>query len=351
VTITFRPAVREHTPLIIGIGGPTKSGKTFSALRLAVGLAHGGPVAMINAEGPRGHQYADTFKYIAADLEAPFRPARYTDALQAATAVKPAVVIVDSASHMHDGPGGILEWHEEILDRIAGKDYDKRQRATFAAWVEPKQAENQFIYQMLSMRIPIILCFRAKEKIKIVNGKPVELGWQPIVGERVAFETIFTLMLPPHSKGAPDLSISEMREPFDAIVPKGKQIDEDLGRRLAEWAAGSTKGKPKPAPAQPTAPTPAASDGDEEHPLFSPKADHVAAIELARAGLGKPIPGPIWAALCQEVCGCAPEELEKADAAALADLHGLLKGIKAKDKGSIQRANAIAMKAKAGTPR
>ncbi len=158
-------------------------------------------------------------------------------------------MIIDSASHMHDGPGGVLEWHEEILDRVAGKDYDKRQRATFTAWVEPKAAENAFIYAMLAMPCPVVLCLRAKEKIKISKGKVEELGWQPIAGERVAFETIFTLMLPPHSKGVPSLEISEMREPFDAIVPKGKPIDEDLGRKLADWSRGGAQSRKTDEPA------------------------------------------------------------------------------------------------------
>ena len=243
MAITFRPAVRQDTPLIIGIAGPTKSGKSFSSLRLALGLANGAPVIMLNAEGARGHQYADTFKYLAYDLTQPFRPVKYTEALTEAAKMKPGAIIIDSVSHMHDGPGGALEWHEEILDRIAGKDYAKRQRATFTAWVEPKAAANQFIYQMLSMKCPLIICLRAKEKIKIQAGKePIDLGWQPIVDERVAFETMFTLMLTPHCKGVPDLDLSDMREPFDKMVPKGQAIDEALGRKLAEWAKGGVLG-------------------------------------------------------------------------------------------------------------
>ena len=239
---TFRPAVREDTPLIIGIAGPTKSGKTYSALRLARGLAQGGVVAMINAEGMRGHQYADKFTYITCDLTAPYRPSTYTEALKAAQKLRPAVVIIDSVSHMHDGPGGVLEWHEEELDRMAGSDFQKRDKCNMSAWIKPKADENKFIYQMLSMQCPVILCLRAKEKVKIVTGKPIiDLGWQPIVGERVAFETIFTLMLPPHSKGVPDLSISDMREPFDELVPRGKPIDESLGTALAKWAMGGAK--------------------------------------------------------------------------------------------------------------
>lgn len=239
MSFVFRPAVREHTPLIVGVSGPTKSGKTMSALRLATGIANGKDVVMINAEGARGHQYADKFKYLACDITMPYSPERFTEILTEAGKLKPGCIIIDSASHMHDGPGGLLEYHASELDRMAGQDYKKRDKCNFTAWIKPKGAENKFIYTMLGMDTPIILCFRAKEKLKIVPGKePVDLGWQPIAGERITFETIFTVVLPPHSKGVPDLSISEMREPFDTMIPKGKPIDEDLGRKLAEWAKG-----------------------------------------------------------------------------------------------------------------
>ena len=246
MSFRFLPAKRENTPLIIGLAGPTKSGKTYSAHRIAVGLAQGGTVAMINAEGAKGHQYSDKFHYLAGDITAPFRPARYTEALKAALALdpRPAVVIIDSLSHMHDGPGGVLEFHEDELDRLAGQDLKARQRSTWSAWVKPKADENEFIYTMLSADCHIICCFRAKEKLKLVKGKdPIELGWQPIAGERVAFETIFTLVLPPHSKGVPDLAVSEMREPFDTLILADRALDEETGAKLAAWAAGGAAPK------------------------------------------------------------------------------------------------------------
>ena len=235
---TFRPAHRQNTPLIIGIAGPTKSGKSYSALRLATGLTGGKPIAMLNTEGARGHMYSEQFTYLAADLTAPFRPTRYTEVIEVMKSMDLGCAIIDTISHMHDGPGGILEWHEEILDRVAGKDYAKRQRSTYVAWVEPKAAENKLIYALQDLTCPIILCMRSKEKIKISDGKVEELGWQPIVGDRIASETIFTLQLLPHSKGVPDLGISDMRDPFDHMVRPDTPIDEDLGRRLAEWARG-----------------------------------------------------------------------------------------------------------------
>jgi hypothetical protein len=238
--MTIRPAQRQNTPLIIGLAGPTKAGKTFSALRLATGLQGDGPIVMLNAEGPRGHQYADTFQYLSGEIEAPFRPEKYITGMRQAMAVQPSVLIIDSVSHMHDAPGGILHWHEEILDRMAGDDQKKRERATFSAWVQPKAAENEFIYAMLELRIPVILCMRAKEKLRLRKGKDPEFFWGPIVGERVAFETLFTLIFPPHARGVPDLAISDMREPFDTMVSETGPVDEALGRRLADWARGSS---------------------------------------------------------------------------------------------------------------
>lgn len=297
MTITFRPAVRENTPLIIGLAGPTKSGKTFSSHRLAIGLANGGTVAMINTEGPRGHAYAERFKYVACDLEPPYRATAYIDALDAAKTINPAVVIIDSGSHMHDGPGGTLEWHSEELDRLAGQDQGKRDRNNFTAWIRPKAAENAFIYSMLGMKCPVILALRAKEKLKIMPGKPpVDLGWQPIIGERIAFETIFTLVLPPHSKGVPDLSISEMREPFDTMVPSGRPIDEDLGRNLAAWAAGGI--------AKPTAPTVAAPPLKLVSPPSAPSGDRAALLaEITNLGNAKNMKSAARTALWEKHVG------------------------------------------------
>lgn len=240
---TFRPAVRVNTPMIVGLAGPSKSGKTYSSLRLAMGMADGGDIAMINTEGPRGHQYADTFKYLACDLTEPFGMKRYEEVIKDAAAIKPAVLIIDSVSHAHEGAGGMLDQHEKELDKMAGQDYAKRERMTWAAWVKPKADEANMINTMLQVGCHIVLCFRAKEKIKIVKGQPpLDLGWRPIGSDRIHFETAVTLILPPNSKGIPDMSAtgSELREPFDSMI-KAVQIDEALGKNLAEWARGGVK--------------------------------------------------------------------------------------------------------------
>lgn len=244
MSITFRPATRPTTPLVPALAGPTKSGKSLSSLLLGQGLAGDKQLVMINAgEGAKGHQYADRIPYLTVDLVPPYSPRRYTEYLKAALDLDPGCVIIDSATHMHEGTGGVLHMHETELDRMAGDDRAKRDRMNFAAWAKPKQQENEFIYALLEAGCHVVLTFRGKEKIKLKGGKVIELGLQPIASDRLTFETSFTLMLPPRCKGVPDLSLSDLRSPFDEMIKPGQAINADLGRALNAWAQGDNASK------------------------------------------------------------------------------------------------------------
>ena len=238
---TFRPAIRTQTPLLLGLAGPSRSGKTLSAIKLATGM--GGPVFMIDTERGRGLHYADKYTYQYAELLPPFTSERYTEAIQAAKAAGAKVIIVDSASHEHEGPGGMLEQHEAFLDRTCGTDYKKRERMTFTAWIKPKGEHNKFVNALLQMGADthFIFCFRAKDKLILKKGEePVHAGWTPICSSRFEFEMTSLLVLPEGSKGTPDLQATAagLREPLDQIFKPGVQLSEELGRKLAQWATG-----------------------------------------------------------------------------------------------------------------
>lgn len=243
MSITFRPGVKEKVPLMIALAGPSKSGKTMSAHRLATGMVGGNPrdVFMINTEGPRGHMYLDEFPHLVYDLDEPYAMDRYREAILAAKDAGCKALIIDSLSHAHEGPGGLLDWHERELDRMLGNDKDnwkRREQLTWAAWVKPKAAEAQLIGTMISVSFPIVVCLRAKEKLEIKKGEqPKDLGWQPICSDRVSFETVATLVLPAGCNGVPDLRAqgTGMRKPLVPLI-KAEQIDEGLGRRLMQWA-------------------------------------------------------------------------------------------------------------------
>jgi hypothetical protein len=261
--ISLRPAKRQNTPLIIGLAGPSKSGKSYSALRLAVGLAGGGRIIMLNTE-PHGHHYADTFTYDTADLESPHRIEKYLEAVDVVAQEKPAVLIFDTLTHLWDGIGGMKETKDEIALRMAKGDESRVDKMSAPAWAQVKAEENHFIYKLLELSCHIILCFRAKDKMAIPKkggGEWTIIPMQPIMSDRIAFETLFTLTFPEYAHGVPDLAISAMREPFDTLIPKGRPIDEALGERLAAWARGvpvgpspegETSHAPVPEPAGPS---------------------------------------------------------------------------------------------------
>lgn len=246
MTFTFRPAAREDVKLMIGLGGPSGSGKTYSALRLAKGLAAGKPIFGIDTEARRMLHYADDFQFQHAELAAPFAPERYEEAIRAAVIAGAAVVIVDSMSHEHEGPGGILEMHDQELVRMAGEDFGKRERVRFAAWIKPKMQHNRFLNAILQVPVHLIFCFRAKDKLMLVKNaqgkqEPVSIGFQPICSDRFEYEMTMMLMLPPASNGVPALTASatKLQQQHRSIVIADAPLDEGTGARLAQWASGA----------------------------------------------------------------------------------------------------------------
>lgn len=275
MAFTYRDAELSNATVFIGLAGPSGSGKTFSALRVATGLARGKPVYFIDTEARRGLHYANQFKFKHGELSAPFSPSHYLEAIHAAKAAGAGVLVVDSMSHEHEGDGGVLDMHETELDRMAGNDYAKRERVKFAAWIKPKRDRNKLVNAILQLGMHCVFCFRAKEKIALVkdnNGKqqPVALGFQPIVGDRFEYEMTALLMLPPNSRGVPDLALSKTQDQFAPFFKPGAQIDEMLGQRFATWADG--KAAPT-ATGTKTAPTGLTGPASAKNPPPSAAAD------------------------------------------------------------------------------
>lgn len=266
MSYTFRRAVREHVPLIIGLSGGTGSGKTYSAMRLANGMAGGKPFCVIDTENGRASHYADQFTFDVLDLRAPFTPDAYAQAISAADKAGYPVVVVDSMSHVWAGDGGVLDWQEDELERMAGSDYQRRESCKMAAWIKPKIAHKHMMQTLLQVKAHLILCFRAEEKIEMakVNGK-LEVrkkesligkdGWVPICEKNVPFEATCSFLLLASEPGKPHpIKLQEQHKPF--FKPTAP-IDEYAGEQLAKWAAGGTKS----APADTTAEARTAADG------------------------------------------------------------------------------------------
>lgn len=250
-TFDDKPATREPVPLFVGLYGPSGCGKTYSALRLATGIQRvsGGEIFVIDTEAKRSLHYAELFKFRHVEFKAPFSPLDYLAAVEHCVKKGAGVIVVDSFSHEHEGPGGVLEWHEQEVQRLSKAWKTSEDKTNIPAWGEPKKARRKLINTLLQMQVNAVFCFRAKEKIKIKTGeKPKQLGWMPIAGEEFLYEMTTNALLPPGSKGVPRWAGQEKGEEMMIKLPeqfrsillaRTEPLNEDIGEQLARWAAGT----------------------------------------------------------------------------------------------------------------
>jgi len=257
------PARREKVPLLVGLVGPSGSGKTYSALELATGIQSvvGGKIFFIDSEAKRALHYADKFDFQHVPLSQPFGSLDYLDALRYCNNNGAGVTIVDSMSHEHEGAGGMLDLHEEILQRMAGDDGAKRERMKMLAWAKPKQLRRELINGLLQLGGNFIFCFRAKESskpVKAPGGKTIveKVGFVPIAGDEFTYEMTANILLYPQSNGYPtwesdlvgERATMKLPEQFRGMFANGQQLSRSVGEAMARWA----QGEPGKAPVEPT---------------------------------------------------------------------------------------------------
>lgn len=235
-------AVRGRTPLVLGLVGPSGTGKTKSGLRLADGMARldkKRKTFVIDTEGGRSRHFAKEHEFEWVDFPPPHSPVDYLTALDYAIAQGAGRILIDSMSHEHDGAGGVLETHKQEM----GGDFKKQ----LQAWALPKQQRRALINRMVSSGVDLILCFRAARKIKPVSkAQPVDLGWMPVGGNEFMFEMTLKLLLLPGARGVPtfrseftgEREMIKLPGQFEALFARPLQLSEDIGEQLARWANG-----------------------------------------------------------------------------------------------------------------
>lgn len=191
-------AQREGARLVVGLAGVSGGGKTRTALEIAFGLANydASKVGLMCTENKRGRLYADCLvhpttgevqRFRVGDLAPPFSPQRYIDGIQAFEKAGVEVLVIDSTSHEWEGIGGC----EDIAQ--AGNPKNPN-------WAKAKAEHKRFMNALLQSPMHIIVCTRAREKMKLVKdsqGKTVyePQGVQPICEKNFAFELTASLMM------------------------------------------------------------------------------------------------------------------------------------------------------------
>lgn len=242
-------AKRAKVPLLIGIAGLAGSGKTFSALRLATGISriYKGPVFGIDTEAGRMLHYAERFTFRHVPFAPPFGPLDYLDAIRHCVSQGAGCVVVDSASHCHEGPGGTLDQHERLLDKWCGEDEGKRDKNKMRAWIEPKRELQRFVQGIVQLNTPIIFGFRARDKIKPgMGGKPEDMGTMAIADSSLIFEMTAQALLEPGCGGVPNWKPglkgeaiqTKLPEQFRKLLESKGPLSEEMGEFMGRWAMG-----------------------------------------------------------------------------------------------------------------
>lgn len=244
-------ATRSRVPLLIALVGPSGGGKTYSALRLATGIQRvtGGDIHVIDTESRRALHYADRFRFRHVPFGAPFGPADYLQAVEHCRKKGAGIAVIDSGSHEHEGPGGVLEMHDAETKRRAAAWKKSEDVVQMGAWGPAKAERRKMINAVLQLPITTIWCFRAKEKLKIIPGKqPQSRGWMPIAGEEFVYEMTVRCLLLPRADGVPtwqskesgELETMKLPEQFRELFAERRPLSEDIGETMAKWAEGGS---------------------------------------------------------------------------------------------------------------
>jgi hypothetical protein len=259
MSFVFRPAkdFTDRHGAFVSLTGGTNSGKTYSALRLARGIAGpNGKIAVIDTEGGRTLHLKEHFDFDVALMDPPFRPHLFAEAAKAVEDAKYDACLFDSFSMEWVGIGGVLDWQEEELaasvERAKNRndqrsEYAIREAGKMAAWIKPKGEHKAMVYSLLQRRIPIIFAIRGEETIKPgerPGDKPTKI-FKSICSPTFPFEVTISFRLDSGRKGFIDLSDPKswkMEAAHQAIFHDGEQINEEHGAALARWARGENGG-------------------------------------------------------------------------------------------------------------
>ena len=245
----FKKAQRTLAKLRLALTGTSGSGKTFGALLLAKGL--GGRIAVIDTERGSASLYADLPgmpEFDTLELDEPFSPERYIEAIKCAEDAGYDICIVDSMTHEWSGTGGCLE----INDQLARSKYRGN---TWSAWNEVTPRHRKFVDTILQSKMHMICTMRSKadtaqEKDGSGKTKVVKVGMKTEQrdGMDYEFSLVFDISADGHFANASKDRTSLFNQP---VI-----LSEEIGKKLREWidTAKPVSSAPDMIPAIPPAP-------------------------------------------------------------------------------------------------
>ena len=238
---TIEKAVRRGNKARVALAAPAGGGKTYTALTLAVVLAKGGDVLVIDTERGSASLYADQFEFQTLKWEPPYSP---TELAQVVSDVAPQfeVVVIDSLSHFWMGEGGTLDMVDAAAERARGNK--------FAGWKTGTPAQNDMVDAMLRCPAHVIVTMRSKMEYvqdKDEKGRTTirRVGMAPVQRDGIEYEFTLTADLDIEHR----LMVAKTRcsALADKVFRPGHAIE--MGKVLSDWLDGADPEQTAAAPA------------------------------------------------------------------------------------------------------
>ena len=228
----FKKAVRPVIWTKVLLASPSGGGKTFTALRVATGIKNAikkasnkdAKIAFIGSESQRDLIYANEFEYDILQLEAPYTPESYVDAINDAISEGYEILVVDSLTHEWSGTGGVLDIH----GKIPGNSY--------TAWQKVTPRHNEFLDAIIESPIHVIATGRGKDEVVLedLNGKQVPkkvgLGYDQRNNLEYLFTASFNIDRDTHIA-------SEFKDNTHLFEGRARMLSEKDGEALYKWAS------------------------------------------------------------------------------------------------------------------
>jgi len=237
----FKKAVKTKSRLRLAIDGISGSGKTYTALATADGMAEAikGKIALIDSEHGSASLYADRFAFDTLDLQE-FQIENYIEALEAAAKGGYEIVIIDSTSHAWDA---LVERVDRIANTMTGGN------TSFRAWAQGTPLQKKLIEAMLSYPGHVIVTCRSKTEYSVDKddkGKTTINKVGTAAVQRAGFEYEFTMAMTMDANHVGHVTKDRTSKFQDKFIDRpGKRFGKELIAWLNEGAA-----PPPPSPEQ-----------------------------------------------------------------------------------------------------
>ena len=221
--MAFQKAKKEQIWAKILLNSPSGGGKTYSALRLATGMARkcGSRVAAIDTENKRIRYYANEFDFDDLQLDAPYSPEKYIKAIDEAVDAGYKVLVIDSLSH---------EWSFclDLVNSMPGTN-------SYTKWKTVTPRHDAFKEKILQAPIHIIATVRGKDEyvLEESNGKkvPKKIGLGYSQRDGLEFEYTVTLNLDQDTH-----HFSAAKDNTHLFEDRFELLTEKDGEAIWEWA-------------------------------------------------------------------------------------------------------------------